>query len=126
MTGCDRVLERLKQGPATAHELYQLGVIAHSRISDLRRKGYVIECDRDADRGSGAAGYVYTLKGDAGSAEASSPTAEFPPVLAVAPDASPLSVLTLSPEIASSSGTNSVGAANPLSVAPTQLSLDAA
>lgn len=59
MTGCERVLHRLEQGPATAAELYQLGVILHSRVSDLRRQGHNILCER-VD-GDGAAGYLYTL-----------------------------------------------------------------
>jgi hypothetical protein len=49
MTGCERVLARLRQGPASHLELYQLGVIAHSRISDLRRKGYSISCEKKGD-----------------------------------------------------------------------------
>lgn len=57
MTGCEKVLARLKQGPATHHELYQLGVIAHSRVADLRRKGYVIECEKDGEH------YIYKLAG---------------------------------------------------------------
>lgn len=55
MTGCERVLARLKQGPASHHELYQLGVIAHSRIADLRRKGHQIECEKQNGL------YVYSL-----------------------------------------------------------------
>lgn len=59
MTGSQRVLERLQHGPATAAELYDLGVIVHSRVSDLRRKGHTITCERV--HGDGAAGYLYRL-----------------------------------------------------------------
>lgn len=60
MTGCERVLARLQAGPATAAELYELGVIAHSRISELRKKGYAISCERIADDNK-AASYLYRL-----------------------------------------------------------------
>lgn len=53
-----RVLERLRLGPATTMQLVEIGGIrATGRISDLRREGYVIECD---DRGKGLC--VYSLK----------------------------------------------------------------
>lgn len=55
MTGCERIVQRLRQGPASHLELYQLGVIAHSRVAELRRRGYEISCDRDGDL------YVYRL-----------------------------------------------------------------
>lgn len=55
MTGCDRVLHRLQQGPASHLELYALGVVAHSRISDLRKRGHHIEQTRDGDL------YIYRL-----------------------------------------------------------------
>lgn len=45
-----RVLELLSDGkPHTHHELYRLGVIAHSRVADLRRDGHHIDCWRDGD-----------------------------------------------------------------------------
>lgn len=60
MTGCDRILARLEQGPATAAELYATTyTVVHSRIADLRRRGYVIECEHV--EGKGAASYLYTL-----------------------------------------------------------------
>lgn len=49
MTGCERVLARLQQGPASHLELYALGVVAHSRISDLRKRGHRIEKTRKDD-----------------------------------------------------------------------------
>lgn len=55
-THCDRVLGLLSDGrPHSHHELYDLHVIAHSRISDLRRKGHAIEMWRDGDL------YLYQL-----------------------------------------------------------------
>lgn len=60
MTGCERILARLEEGPATAAELYATTyTVVHSRISDLRKRGYVIDCEK-VD-GEGAASYVYTL-----------------------------------------------------------------
>lgn len=56
MTHKQRVLELLRDGrPHTHHELYALGCVAHSRISDLRRDGHRIEQWRDGDN------YVYRL-----------------------------------------------------------------
>ena len=47
MTGCDRILDRLADGPATAAELYATTYcVVHSRIAELRRRGYQITCDR--------------------------------------------------------------------------------
>jgi len=56
MTHNERVLRLLSDGrPHTHHELYDLHVVAHSRISDLRKRGHVIESWRDGDN------YVYQL-----------------------------------------------------------------
>jgi hypothetical protein len=49
VTGCEKVLARLRQGPASHSELYGLNVIAHSRIAELRKKGHRIECARGTD-----------------------------------------------------------------------------
>lgn len=58
MTHNERVLEALRGGPKTHHELYGLGVIAHSRIADLRAQGHEIECDKSGDV------YTYRLVGE--------------------------------------------------------------
>ena len=43
-THCARVLYALRDGEwHNAEELYRIGVIAHSRISELRKRGYIIE-----------------------------------------------------------------------------------
>lgn len=56
MTHNERVLELLRDGqPHSHHELYALGVIAHSRVSDLRRRGYAIQQWRDGEL------YLYRL-----------------------------------------------------------------
>ena len=64
-THAARVLELLSDGkPHTHHELYALHVIGHSRIADLRRRGYTIEAWRDGDD------YCYQLvTGEAGDGE---------------------------------------------------------
>lgn len=55
-TGNDRVLELLSDGRKHTHlEIYRLGVIAHSRVADLRAKGYQITCERAGDD------YLYQL-----------------------------------------------------------------
>jgi len=38
-----RILELLRQGPATNHELADISLKYTSRVSDLRKAGYVIE-----------------------------------------------------------------------------------
>ena len=40
---CATMLERLRQGPATNHELARIGLKYTSRISDLRAAGYDIQ-----------------------------------------------------------------------------------
>lgn len=60
VTGTDRVLAELRTGPKTAAELYATTyTVVHSRISDLRRRGYTITIERTG--GQGAASFVYHL-----------------------------------------------------------------
>jgi hypothetical protein len=94
VTGCEKVLARLRQGPASHMELYGLGVIAHSRIAELRKKGHAIECSRGND-----GLYHYTLVSplDDGDPERLSATAVERVVL------SPVSRAGVSPEPASPS-----------------------
>lgn len=40
------ILERLRKGPATNVELAQVAMKYTSRISDIRAKGYRIDCER--------------------------------------------------------------------------------
>lgn len=50
LTHNQRVLRLLSDGrPHLHHELYALGVIAHSRVSDLRRQGHNILMWREGD-----------------------------------------------------------------------------
>lgn len=50
VTGWQRLLEVLQDGrPHSHHELYRLGIIVHSRVSDLRKRGYGIELWREDD-----------------------------------------------------------------------------
>ncbi len=59
MTHNERVLRLLSDGqPHTHHELYQLHVIAHSRVADLRKQGHNIVQWRDGDN------YLYRLLSD--------------------------------------------------------------
>lgn len=56
MTHKQKVLRLLSDHkPHSHHELYQLGCVAHSRVSDLRKDGYVIEQWREGDL------YLYRL-----------------------------------------------------------------
>ena len=60
--GWQRVLELLSDGESHAHhELYALNVIAHSRVADLRKRGYVIEQWREEDPRSNRPVYFYRL-----------------------------------------------------------------
>ena len=59
---CGRVLAVLSDGqPHTTRDLYRRcgGMVLHSRISDLRAKGYRIECQHIAGKGTGAGAYRY-------------------------------------------------------------------
>lgn len=57
MTHAERILELLNDGQPHSHlELYALGTVAHSRISDLRKKGHLIRQWRDGDL------YLYQLE----------------------------------------------------------------
>jgi hypothetical protein len=50
VTHAEKILELLSDGqPHSHHELYALGCVAHSRVSDLRAKGYAIDCWREGD-----------------------------------------------------------------------------
>ena len=47
MTHNERVLDLLSDGePHSHHELYDLRVVAHSRVAALRSQGHTIECWR--------------------------------------------------------------------------------
>lgn len=43
---CAKILERLKQGPATNYELSAISLKYTSRVSDLRNSGFVVVCRR--------------------------------------------------------------------------------
>lgn len=60
-SGCARVLERLRRGPATHHELYALNVIVHSRIANLRDRGFNIPKPTVTIASDGSRTYTYTL-----------------------------------------------------------------
>lgn len=62
MSGATRILARLRQGPATAAELYALHCVVHSRISELRKQGHRIVCEHTPG-GTGPGSYVYRLDG---------------------------------------------------------------
>lgn len=48
LTDCDRLLAVLADGRPHNHlSLYQLGMIVHSRVADLRLRGYTIESWRE-------------------------------------------------------------------------------
>jgi len=69
MTHKQRVLQLLSDGkPHSHHELYGLGCVAHSRISDLRRDGHTIEQWRDGDL------YLYRLLNEAAPAQGGRPS----------------------------------------------------
>lgn len=58
-SGTQRVLELLSDGDWHSHtQLYDLHVVAHSRIATLRARGYRIECEREGPT------YWYRLVGE--------------------------------------------------------------
>jgi hypothetical protein len=70
MTHTAKVLALLSDGQWHSHrEGYRMGVMLHSRVADLRRRGYVIECAKRAG------GYWYRLTGKIGVGD---PTASAP------------------------------------------------
>ncbi len=63
MSHCDQILHALRDGQwHTTHDLYAElgGMILHSRISDLRKKGHNVE-GRHVPHQTGARGYEYRL-----------------------------------------------------------------
>lgn len=62
----ERVLARLKQGPATSWDLQQLGICSHTaRVSDLRKRKYIII--RTEQRKGTKRIVTYTLEGHSAS-----------------------------------------------------------
>ena len=71
MTHNERVLQLLSDGKPHSHrELYGLYVIAHSRVSDLRKRGHDIEMWRNGDD------YMYRLLSQGQSTPSGSPLTE--------------------------------------------------
>jgi hypothetical protein len=71
VTHCDRVLALLSDGePHDHHSLYALNVIAHSRVSELRKRGHTIEMWREDDL------YFYRLLSEGQATPSASPFAE--------------------------------------------------
>ena len=73
MTHAEKVLALLSDGQPHGHmEGYRLGVMLHSRVADLRKKGYQIDCWREGDE------YLYQLRGSLEGADsaASIPSSE--------------------------------------------------
>lgn len=73
-THCEKVLALLqsRDGWVSHHELYDLGVIAHSRVSNLRKRGHVIDVRRVEDM-VGNVTYQYRLLRAASSDDLVSP-----------------------------------------------------
>ena len=63
MSQTDILLEALRRGPVTKLDLFKLGggLSANSRVADLRRQGYVIDCAVAMRNGRRV--WVYTLVG---------------------------------------------------------------
>lgn len=62
-THCGRVLAALADGkPHTTRQLYREAgpMILHSRVAELRKKGYRIECEHIKGKTTGAGAYRYT------------------------------------------------------------------
>lgn len=61
LSQCEKILRVLESGPATASEIHHIAGYSrlNSRVSELRKRGYVITCEYVG--GSGADAYLYTL-----------------------------------------------------------------
>lgn len=59
---CEKILDLLADGRSHSfRELYGLGVMVHSRVADLRKRGYDIRVETVTDQGR--RDYLYTLVG---------------------------------------------------------------
>lgn len=106
MSGTARILARLRQGPATAAELYGLHCIVHSRIAELRKQGHMIVCSRTPGL-CGPEAYSYRIVGsltERGRSEAARPI-ETGPTEPVAPLSVSDPLIPSGPEPQSSPGT---------------------
>jgi hypothetical protein len=70
MTDCEFVLQELRKGPRDAMQIVMaairerdIGLVCHSRVSDLRAQGYVISCAIEGKTRKGRERYVYRLVG---------------------------------------------------------------
>jgi hypothetical protein len=86
-THCDRLLEALADGEWHDHlSLYRLGMIVHSRVSELRSRGHAIEHRRDGDL------YLYRWLGTLGGRDETrveQPLPALPVLTAFVPPAEP-------------------------------------
>jgi hypothetical protein len=129
-----RVLDRLKQGPATHMELYRLGCVAHSRISDLRKDGWRI--DRTVRVENGETLHVYELVGTLGETEGSNEPLRASSGGSVEGgeragnaalrSVSPSGLAGAGGHLVSSGPLNNAGPASPPTADPAQLSLESA
>jgi hypothetical protein len=94
VTHADKVLRLLSDGEPHSHmEGYRLGVMLHSRVADLRKRGYEIKCWHENGlylyQLFGTVGTVQTPGETAATAAASGPPASrpSPPERSLAPDA---------------------------------------
>ncbi len=88
MTHDERVLGLLSDGePHSSGEVYDLRVVAHSRVASLRRKGHRIECWRENDT------YFYRLVLNEDDGGLAPPPEVLPsPVVLVEPDTGQLAL----------------------------------
>jgi hypothetical protein len=136
MTHNQRVLALLSDGlPHSHHELYRLYVMAHSRVSDLRKQGHDIRCWREGDSylyqlvspslngGTTAASVSVPSLSESGS-DSSRENGELPPEIA---DASqPLSLSPSAQGLAAQSSAGESGAGISAEAGPGQLSIEEA
>ena len=56
----ERIITRLRQGPATNYELADISLKYTGRVSELRKRGYHIQCRTVSPRGLGITVYKLT------------------------------------------------------------------
>lgn len=93
LSQCEKILRVLERGPVTASEIHHIAGYSrlNSRVSELRKRGYVITCEYVG--GSGADAYRYELHESAESAEAPAPSPRQHPLADEAADSAEQLVL---------------------------------
>jgi len=114
VTHAEKVLQLLSDGkPHTHMEGYRLGVMLHSRVSDLRDRGYIIDCWRDGND------YLYQM----GTVRENGNATTDGLAVSDRSPGQPSTAVPPAPQTPESAGAPWAGPASPSTVGPAQLSV---